>query len=99
MNLAFEALSHGLRTRYLRFAALLFLRNCTATQDSLPAGGQPLPGGIGYPQGHSVKFQPKSTWHSPHPGFAWRKPNPRLDTFIGEKVDPVESSSTCDAAG
>lgn len=31
--------------------------NCTATQNSLPAGGQPLPGGIGYPQNYSVKFQ------------------------------------------
>ena len=32
-------------------------QNCTATQDSLPAGGQPLPDGIGYPQDYSVKFQ------------------------------------------
>jgi hypothetical protein len=33
-------------------------RGCTATQDSLAAGGQPLPRGIGYPQGPIVKFQP-----------------------------------------
>ena len=32
-------------------------RDCTATQNSLPAGGQPLPDGIGYPQDYSVKFQ------------------------------------------
>src|SRR5690606_36932933 len=37
-------------------------RNCTATQDSLPAGGQPVPGGIGYPQGCCVRF-PSSRLH------------------------------------
>lgn len=32
-------------------------RDCTATQDSLPAAGQALPGGIGYPQGCFVRFR------------------------------------------
>ena len=30
----------------------------TATQDSLPAAGQTLPGGIGYPLGSNERFQP-----------------------------------------
>jgi hypothetical protein len=39
----FEALSHGFRPRCLRFAGALTV---PPTQDSLPAGGRPLPGGI-----------------------------------------------------
>ena len=42
-NLTFEARSHGLRPRCLRFAGALAV---PPTQDSLLAGGQPLPGGI-----------------------------------------------------
>jgi len=38
----FEAPSHGLRPRCLRFAGALAV---PPTQDSLLAGGQPLPGG------------------------------------------------------
>jgi len=45
---SFGAESHGLSTRCLRFVARVFPRS--TTQDSLPAGGQPLPGGIGVPQ-------------------------------------------------
>jgi len=39
----FGAPSHGLHTRCLRFAARVDL---WTTQDSLPAGGQPCPGGL-----------------------------------------------------
>jgi hypothetical protein len=52
----FGAESHSLRTRCLRFAAFLPL-GCTATQDSLPAAGQTLPGGVGYPLGSNTRFQ------------------------------------------
>ena len=31
--------------------------SCRLTQDSLPGGGQPFPGGIGYPQGSSESFR------------------------------------------
>jgi hypothetical protein len=63
-RLSFEALSHGLCTRCLRFVPPLL----TTTQDALPAGGWPLPGGIGYPLGSVERFQP-STRHPPLLGF------------------------------
>jgi hypothetical protein len=45
-----------------------------ATQDSLPAGGQPLPGGSEYPPGCIARFQVirSSILLAPRPGFAWR---------------------------
>jgi hypothetical protein len=45
----------------------------TTTQDSLPAGGQPLPGGSDYPPGFNEEFQ-RSTERgaSPLPGLTWR---------------------------
>jgi hypothetical protein len=57
-NLSFEAQSRGSRTRCLRFAAFLLSRGRTATQDSLPAGGQPLPDGGHDPARSLMKFQP-----------------------------------------
>ena len=45
------------------------------TQDSLPAGGQPLPGGSAYPLGLAKRFprcHPRSTSLPPSPGFTWR---------------------------
>ena len=53
----FGALSHGLHTRCLRFAARVDL---WSTQDSLPAGGQPSPGGqrcSRVPRGSTARFQ------------------------------------------
>ena len=38
-----------------------------ATQDSLPAAGPALPGGIGYPQGSDERFRAVSC--SPFPSF------------------------------
>lgn len=52
-NLAFEAQSHGLGTRCLRFV------RCSCphpTQNSLPAAGQALPDGTDYPQGSAKRF-------------------------------------------
>ena len=47
------------------------------TQHSVPAGGQPLPGGSGYPLGSIERFQRRSTTSlPPSPGFTWRT---RLD--------------------
>ena len=43
----------------------------TATQDSLPAAGQALPDGIGYPQGSTKGFRVRVS--SPFPKLAWRK--------------------------
>jgi hypothetical protein len=47
-HVPFVALSHGLRPRCLRFAGAL-TGQTSPTQDSLPAGGQPLPGRIHLP--------------------------------------------------
>jgi hypothetical protein len=47
----------------------------TATQDSLPAGGQPLPHGLCARLGPWWAFC-FSTSLSPHPGFAWRTGTP-----------------------
>ena len=43
----FEAQSHGLHIRCLRFAATVARYFFTATQNSLPAGDLPWPGGLG----------------------------------------------------
>jgi len=43
----------------------------TATQDSLPAGGQPLPHGLA-PAWVPGEVSASSTSLPPHPGFAWR---------------------------
>ncbi len=46
------------------------------TQDSLPAGGHPWPGRIGYLLGSRRRVSKKVTLSSsspPFPGFAWRK--------------------------
>jgi hypothetical protein len=46
-------------------------RRCT--QDSLPAAGQALLGGIVYPQGSYERFQRCNRYiHPPFPSFAWR---------------------------
>ena len=46
-------------------------RGCpTTTQDSLPAGGQPLPDGIDYPLGSDERFQ--INCHPPFLSLAWR---------------------------
>ena len=50
---AFEAQSHGLGTRCLRFARYSYPH---PTQNSLPATGQALPDGTGYPQGSVERF-------------------------------------------
>ncbi len=49
----FEAQSHGFGIRSIRFVP----PSLTTTQCSLPAGGQPLPDGIGYPLGSCKMFQ------------------------------------------
>jgi hypothetical protein len=43
-----------------------------AAQDSLPAGGQPLPGGIGYPLGPTTRFQQCLITASPLSKLSWR---------------------------
>jgi hypothetical protein len=43
-----------------------------ATQDSLPAGGQPLPSGIGYPPGPTTRFQQSLITASPLSKLSWR---------------------------
>ena len=49
-------------------------RNCSrSTQDSLPAGSSPLPGGTdSFPQGRYLRFPCFSTSLPPHPGLSWR---------------------------
>jgi hypothetical protein len=48
----FEAQSHGFSTRSIRFVPT----SLPTTQCSLPAGGQPLPGGVLYPLGPCTVF-------------------------------------------
>src|SRR3954467_8830537 len=45
----------------------------TRTQDSLPAVGQTLPGGLEGPLGSSERFRVVSYISPPFPGFSWRK--------------------------
>src|SRR5262249_6868167 len=45
----------------------------TRTQDSLPAAGQALPGGLDGPLGSSERFRAVCYISPPFPGFAWRK--------------------------
>jgi hypothetical protein len=59
----------GSRPRCLRFAAFLpALRGRTATQDSLPAGGQPFPDGL-VTRKVPNEVSAVSTWLPPHPSF------------------------------
>ena len=78
-SMTFEAHSHGLRPRCLRFADALAV---PPTQDSLPAGGQPLPGGNSNPPGPIWKVSGSVDLRlhplPPSPGFAWR-----THSFIG----------------
>lgn len=48
----FEAQSHGFSTRSIRFVPT----SLPTTQCSLPAGGQPLPGGVLFPLGPCIAF-------------------------------------------
>jgi hypothetical protein len=61
-----------------------------ATQDSLPAGGQPLPGGIYYPLGPSTRFQQCLHTASPLSKLSWR-------TWIKvESVEKPQNLQLCD---
>ena len=66
----YGALSHGLRTGCLRFAA----GDCSpATQDSLPAAGQLYRAGFRRPLGPYARFSDHLCHLAPPcPGFAWR---------------------------
>jgi len=79
-------------------------RSPGTTQHSVPAAGQALPDGIGYPQGSNERFQVRSL--PPFPGFAWRArvsragsaPNRVVHHFAvengeGEKIGPKRSTS------
>ena len=57
----------------------------STTQHSVPAGGPPLPGGVGYPLGspRRVSAVIHPAWRSPSPGFSWR--NDRIcHTALGD---------------
>ena len=63
----------------------------TTTQDSLPAVGQTLRGGIGYPQDSTERFRPKS---SSFPGLTWRKPGRARDCSLAlpqSRACPIEA--------
>ena len=45
----------------------------STTQDSLPAAGQALPDGFGYPQGSCERFRGESYISSSFPKLSWRK--------------------------
>ena len=81
---AFGALSRGPHARCLRFAGRGYP---LPTQDSLPAGGQPLPGGIGYPPGFIEDFT--SRHDDPNlPGFPWRNHGPQATDSPELKLAP-----------
>src|SRR4051812_9062108 len=71
--------------------SLSTLRNAgypSTTQDSLPAAGQALPDGAGYPQGSNERFPLVA---SPFPKLSWRTysstlPVPRRDPKLLEKL-------------
>ena len=91
----------GSITRPWHWLSTLRRTDCSATtQDSLPAAGQALRGGIGYPQGSEKRFA-EDVLHPrpPFPGFAWRNyhhpPPPRADHFPpAGKTWPVASIAT-----
>ena len=61
----------GLYHTAFALAVYASCRSCpTTTQDSLPAGGQPLPDGIGYPLGCAERFQ--IYYHPPFLSLTWR---------------------------
>ena len=84
---SYEAESRGPHARCLRFAASV-TRN--ATQDSLPAGGQPLLGGIlarrvpskGFKSRHGLPPFPSFAWRTNHRSI-WASSGHRLVRFFG----------------
>ena len=68
-----EITFRGSITRLLRSLSTLRRRGRPRpAQDSLPAAGYALPGGIGYPQGGYEKFQMPISHLPPFPSLAWR---------------------------
>ena len=67
-----EVSFRGSITRLLRSLSTLRRRRPRPAQDSLPAAGYALPGGIGYPQGGYEKFLMPISHLPPFPGLAWR---------------------------
>jgi hypothetical protein len=67
-NTTFGVLSHGFCTRCLRFVP----PSLTTTQDSLPAGCQPLPDGTFTHWVPTKGFERRLHTHPPFLGFAWR---------------------------
>jgi hypothetical protein len=90
-NCPFEAQSHGLHARCLRFAATVARYFPTATQDSLPAGGH-LAGRDSNPLGSDVRFR-LSTSRPPHPGLAWRTDS-RQSTVDSPRSDGEAASTS-----
>jgi len=70
-KLTTRVLISGLNHTAFAPAVYASCRGCpTTTQDSLPAGGQPLPDGIDYPLGSDERFQ--INYHPPFLSFTWR---------------------------
>src|SRR3954452_16409047 len=61
-----------------------------ATQDSLPAAGQALPGGVGYPQGSCERFLRYNA--SSFPKLSWRTNEPILVTGAAGQLGGVGRS-------
>jgi hypothetical protein len=71
-NTTFGVLSHGFCTRCLRFVP----PSLTTTQDSLPAGCQPLPDGTFTHWVPTKGFEHRLHTHPPFLSFAWRDTPP-----------------------
>jgi len=91
-NTTFGVLSHGFCTRCLRFVP----PSLTTTQDSLPAGCQPLPDGTFTHWVPTKGFEYLLHTHPPFLGFAWRDTEPDLRvTHPALQVAISRSSSNC----
>ncbi len=80
-NLDLTGLNHAAHMLAVYASAASVTRN--ATQDSLPAGGQPLLGGV-HPPGPIERF-PVTSWPSPFPKLAWRTNHPSIWASVGHR--------------
>ena len=90
----------GSITRLRHWLSTLRSAGCPyTTQDSLPAVGQTLPDGLGYPQGSDERFQGVSYIRSSFPKLTQRKVAASLNAILSCQIQAASQSRPFRATG